>query len=142
MKVRLKNLQKAKKIDLIELRRRIGKVLCALGQEEKQIEIVLCDNRLIRELNRDFLGKDNPTDVIAFPLDGEDCQGIWGIVVISVEEADIYSRAHGLAWQEEMLRYIVHGILHLHGYKDKAADDRQRMRRKENQLLKKVESRD
>lgn len=136
MKLQLKNLQKVKKIRLNDIRRFLQAVSGEIGCSGKSLEVVLCDNALIRGLNCRFLHKDRPTDVIAFPLEGGPDTSLWGAVVVSVEEAVAYSGAHGLKWEEELARYLIHGILHLEGYDDHTPAQKRKMSRKENEILK------
>jgi len=138
MKVHLKNLQKLKKIDRSGLNRKIKEVCLCLSCDDREMEIVLCDNTMITRLNKEFFAIDRPTDVISFCLEDEISRGIWGEIIVSVEAALNYSEAHHCLWEEEMLRYIIHGILHLMGYDDHTPAEKRKMRRKENQLLQKI----
>jgi len=69
----------------------------------------------LEALNREYLGRTGPTDVIAFDLSGED-DALVGDVYISVDRAAAQAEEHGVPWKEELLRLEVHGILHLLGY--------------------------
>jgi len=97
----------------------------------KNLSVAFVTNAAIRRLNRRFLGHDYATDVLSFPLGGD----LFGEVVISAEYAAAEARRRGLPVEEELLRYVVHGILHLLGYDDHRPADRARMwKRQEREL--------
>jgi len=88
---------------------------------------LITDDRELRRLNRQFLGKNEPTDVLSFPEPGPD--GFLGEMAISVERAREEARARGHSLDEEVRVLMLHGLLHLLGM-DHAAD-RGRMARAE-----------
>lgn len=101
-----------------------------------ELSIVLCDDAFIRELNVRFLRKDRPTDVIAFAL-GED-GGAWGEVYVSVDRTAEQAAEYKVTPEQELARCVIHGILHLSGYDDATKREREGMRRKEDEYLKKL----
>jgi len=86
----------------------------------------------MRALNRRFLDHDRTTDVLSFRYDGEP---IVGDIVISPAAAMRYAHRHGLSYTQELSRYVVHGLLHWLGHKDRTADQQRKMRVMENVLL-------
>jgi probable rRNA maturation factor len=98
------------------------------------LSIALVDDRAIRRLHRDHMGLDSATDVLAFPLDGSP-GGLLGEVVASAETARREAAARGLAPADELLLYVVHGLLHLLGFDDHAPAKRRRMRAAERRAL-------
>ena len=81
------------------------------------VTVVLTGDRDIRRLNREFRGKDRPTDVLSFDIgDGLAPGEPFGDVVISVETARRQARDYDAPLVNEMQRLIVHGVLHLCGY--------------------------
>jgi probable rRNA maturation factor len=84
-----------------------------------ELAVVLAGDRLLRRLNRDYRGKDRPTDVLSFPGDG--VSGL-GDVVISVETAARNARGLGRPPLEELDVLALHGFLHVLGY-DHERDD-------------------
>jgi probable rRNA maturation factor len=84
--------------------------------------IAFVRDRLIHKLNRDYRGKDRPTDVLSFP--SGDTKSYLGDVVISTDTALRQSRRAGHSLQREIDELIIHGILHLCGY-DHETDDGQ-----------------
>jgi probable rRNA maturation factor len=84
-----------------------------------EVTLVLAGDALLRRLNRDYRGKDRPTDVLSFPGDGE--SGL-GDVVISVARAERNARELGRTLPQELDVLALHGFLHVLGY-DHEADD-------------------
>jgi probable rRNA maturation factor len=78
------------------------------------INVILIGDKEIRELNRKFRGKDKATDVLAFPM-GE--EGILGDIAISTETARRNAKNFGVKYKGELKRLVIHGALHLLGYK-------------------------
>ncbi|MEW5932762.1 MAG: rRNA maturation RNase YbeY [Bacillota bacterium] len=81
------------------------------------MSVALVSDERIRELNSRFLGRDRPTDVLAFPL-GDDAPGAWGEVVVSVDTARRQAGERNGDLQEELVLLAVHGVLHLLGRDD------------------------
>ena len=101
---------------------------------EKNLSIAFVTNAAIRKINRKFLKHDFATDVLSFPL-GTD---LVGELVISAEYAAGEASRRGLPVEEELLRYVAHGILHLLGYDDHRPADRARMWARQERELKKI----
>jgi len=99
------------------------------------INLMFVRNNVIRKYNKEFLNKDNPTDVISF--EGDINNGSAGDIIISVDKADEYSAQNNIDVDEEIARYIIHGILHCLGYKDIIDKDRRAMFKRQEELLKK-----
>lgn len=109
-----------------------------LGLEGKELSVVLLDDEGIAELNRRWLKRDRPTNVIAFPMDGPQ-DFVLGDIVISTETAQREAAERGVELREHVALLLIHGLLHLLGY-DHEADPQQeaRMRAKEEELLRAV----
>jgi probable rRNA maturation factor len=95
---------------------------------------LLADDRELRRLNRQFLGKDYPTDVLSFPEPGPD--DFLGELAISVERAREQAKLLGHSVEEEIKILMLHGVLHLLGMDHEK--DRGRMARAETRLRKKL----
>ena len=95
------------------LRRVLGGAARAL-RVEGEVALVLAGDRLLRRLNRDYRGKDRPTDVLSFPGGGE--EGGLGDVVISVETAERNARRLRRTLPQELDVLALHGFLHVLGY--------------------------
>ncbi|MCX7759750.1 MAG: rRNA maturation RNase YbeY [Hydrogenothermaceae bacterium] len=93
-------------------------ILKALNLDNVEVSITLTDDETIRQINREWRGKDKPTDVLSFPM--EETIGyryrILGDVIISIPYAKRQAHQIGFTEKEEILRLLIHGILHLLGY--------------------------
>lgn len=98
------------------LGRRVGRELKLPG---RRVNVIFTDNRAITALNRRFLGRNRPTDVLAFPapdLPGVcRAEAVAGEVYVSREQARIQARDWGMTYRSELLRLVLHGLLHLAG---------------------------
>ncbi len=81
---------------------------------DAEISLTLLDDDAIRDLNRSYLGRDRPTDVLSFSIGEEDRP--LGDVYVGVEEARRQAEEHGITVEEELVRLAVHGTLHVLGY--------------------------
>ena len=95
-------------------------VLKSLGRDGASVSLVVTDNLEIQGYNREYLGRDRPTNVISFPMnEGEALAGdasYLGDVILSVDEARDEAKKFGYLPDEMLLLYLIHGILHLSGY--------------------------
>ena len=117
----------------------VKKVVSTVLRSEKvgshSVSVLLTDNKKIRAINKKYLGHDYATDVISFGLDEKN---FLGDVVVSVEMARQKARELGIPFKEELARYLVHGVLHLIGYRDKTRRDYSKMHKKQEHILKKI----
>ncbi|MBU1367419.1 MAG: rRNA maturation RNase YbeY [Candidatus Omnitrophica bacterium] len=132
------NQQKIKRINLKELREYLKRILIFLDIPSKKISILLCDNKFIRGLNKKFFRKDSSTDVISFPLKDDFDPDYLGEVAISVEEAAKAAKQYANTWQEELVLYLVHGVLHLLDYTDRTKKHKEAMDKKQKEIIKKL----
>lgn len=124
--IHVTNEQRRVPIPAAKVRRLAGQIL-----GKRNLSIAFVTNAAIRKINRQFLKHDFATDVISFPL-GTD---LVGELVISAEFAVGEARLRKIPVEEELLRYVAHGILHLLGYDDHDPADRERMwKRQEREL--------
>ena len=84
--------------------------------ELPMVEIAVVDDEAIARVHAEFLNDPTETDAITFP---------YGEILVSCDTAARYAAEHGLNPQEELFRYMVHGLTHLHGYLDYEPEDRQ-----------------
>jgi len=105
-------------------------------EDDVEISLVLTDNAGIHELNRDYRGKDAPTDVLSFAMEeGEDATRfpgmprILGDIVISREKAAEQAETYGQSQQREEVFLFIHGLLHLLGY------DHERSKEEEKEMF-------
>ena len=95
-------------------------VLEILDHSHAEISVVFVDDEEISLLNRAYLDRDGPTNVIAFPMrEGEASDvtpELLGDVVISLDTAIREAENAGIPWRERLLALLIHGLLHLLGY--------------------------
>lgn len=97
------------------VRRAARAVLESENADELELSVTLLDDDAMRALNRDWLGRDRSTDVIAFALGAGDAEPL-GDVYIGVERAVEQAGEAGVPAREELVRLVVHGTLHVLGY--------------------------
>jgi probable rRNA maturation factor len=94
------------------------KVLEEIGRDGWDVSLLFCDDVFIRSLNTRYRQRDEPTDILSFPM-GENLEGegryLSGDIVISLETWAENARLFGVAPDEELRRLLIHGILHLDG---------------------------
>lgn len=122
-----------------DLERVAGHLLKAFGLDEGELSVVLCDDPFIHPLNRDWRGKDRPTDVLSFAQrEGEEADEddpVLGDVVISVETAARQAAERGHSLEHELRVLLVHGVLHLLGYDHEDDEEAEEMEALERDLL-------
>ena len=111
--------------------RKILRILKVVSAGELTVAYV--NNKAIQELNYRFLDKNHPTDVLCFDL--SEGNKFIADIIISTEKAGENSRIFNTSPKKEIALYLIHGILHLLGYKDYRRKDRKEMQRKANQIL-------
>ena len=123
---RLKNKRKIKAWILSEIKLQ--------NQVPGDINIIFCSDEYLLEVNKKYLRHDYYTDIITFPnQENENKTG--GDLMISVDRIKENSTDFGVAFEEELLRVIIHGILHLLGFGDKTEQEIKSMRNAENVSL-------
>jgi len=141
MQLLIENRQKKIKVDRRRLRRTANNIIRELDCRDKEISLVLVDNEQIREINRQYLNRDYPTNVIAFSQVegdfGDLNPSLLGDVVISVERAAFDSLTGGLTFDDELDFLFIHGLLHLLGYEHENTTEAeaQEMKEKADQLF-------
>lgn len=107
--------------------------------KKRSISVVFVNDRFIRRINRKYLKHDAVTDVISFPLEGG--MGVDGEVYVSLDRAKQQARDGGIPFREEVRRLVVHGTLHLLGYRDSTKREKRRMTEKEEYFLARLRNR-
>jgi probable rRNA maturation factor len=111
----------------------IRQILKEEGKKSDKISVILVDDDYLLEVNRRFLNHNYRTDVISFDL-GENGT-IDGEIYVSVDRANIQAKRYKVPNEKEVLRLIVHGVLHLSGWEDTTRSQKLRMRRRENMFI-------
>jgi len=140
----LRNRQRTRSVNLRSLRRTARTLLEELLHLPRyDLGIYLVAAPEMTHLNETFLHHHGSTDVITFdylepdwPTEpAEVAPLLHGEIFICVDEAIRQARRFGVSWRSEVVRYLVHGLLHLRGYDDRRAAARRRMKREENRLV-------
>ncbi len=135
--IETRGLKRALPFSFAAIRFVIEKILRKEHIHSAHLTFVLSSNVFIRSLNRKFLSRNEFTDCLAFDLKPKmwpkAC--LFGDIVISAETAKAVSAAGIFSYREELLRYIVHGILHLTGFDDITPGKRNKMWKRQEQLV-------
>lgn len=120
-------------LDYNRLEHWIVAVAQSYGRIVGTLSYMFCDDEEILRVNREFLSHDYYTDIITF----DDCRGrlLRGDIVISLDTVRSNSELQGVPYQAELLRVIIHGVLHLCGINDKGPGEREIMEAAENKAL-------
>jgi probable rRNA maturation factor len=116
--VDVQNEQETIPLDADRISQWAHQILEILGKDDVELSVILTDNEHIRNLNRDYLGRDSVTNVISFPQqEGEGLTGnLLGDVVISVEMASDEASEYDIDVLGRIRQLLIHGICHLIGY--------------------------
>jgi probable rRNA maturation factor len=129
-------------LDRALLARRARAVLRAVGHARSELSLALVDDDAIAALNARDRGKPGPTDVLSYSLlEGAHAErrgALLGDVVISVDTAARQARRGRRSLDDECLRLLVHGVLHLIGHDHERDEDARRMRAEERRVLRAV----
>ncbi|MBQ0909837.1 rRNA maturation RNase YbeY [Flavobacterium sp. F-328] len=111
----------------------LSRVIESENKKEGEINYIFCDDDYLHKINMEYLQHDTLTDIISFDY----CVGseINGDVFVSIERVKENASDFDVAFDEELKRVLVHGILHYCGYKDKSDDDEILMRAKEDEKI-------
>jgi probable rRNA maturation factor len=128
--VAVSNRQRRLKIDtklLAQIARRTWELV---GDTDGELSIVLVDDAMIANLNAQYHATPAPTDILSFDYgEGQ------GELIISVEHAVAQAKRFHTTPARELVLYVAHGILHLHGHDDLALRDRRRMHATQRRLM-------
>ncbi len=112
----------------------IAAVCASEGYELGDLNYIFCDDNYLLNINQKFLQHDNYTDIITF--DYTEGKLVSGDVYISIERVSENSVSYAVSLQDELLRVMAHGLLHLMKYKDKDEGHIAEMRAKEDEKIK------
>jgi len=135
-RISVRNLQKTISVNAAGLEKFAAKAVrhCLQSRKRKQTDLrklshifvwLISDRRMAR-LHRQFLGQTGPTDVLTFQH---------GEIFISAETAKRHARLFGNSIMRELQLYIIHGLLHLHGFDDRTQAEARKMRRTQEKIL-------
>jgi probable rRNA maturation factor len=147
MNVVIANRQRTKKINSRFLKQIVSDLFAELGITEAELVIQLVGAKEMARMNWQFLQHEGTTDVITFDHRNPEFQisnfklEIHGELFVCVDDAVAQAKEFGTSWQSEVVRYVVHGVLHLLGHDDLKTDLRRKMKREENRLVGRLEKR-
>lgn len=110
---------------------------------EYEVSVLVTESERVRELNRDYRGKDATTDVLSFPLfDEVGTPRQLGDIVLNRDRVYSQAKEYGHSYERELAFLTVHSMLHLMGYDHEEESDRAKMRAREELILKDIAPRD
>lgn len=139
-------------MDFTALEETVEVLLDAIGERDSTVSLRFIRDPAMRALNRDYRGKDRPTDVLSFPMYGPESfdrtarthavspsdpaagERLLGDIVISVDTAKRQSDGYDAPLGREIERLLIHGVLHLCGHDHLEPDERATMEREERRL--------
>mgnify|MGYP002627277414 CR=1 FL=1 len=142
MEVLISDEQKIINIDIDLVKEIAIEIMNSEGSpENSQLSMVFCDDEAIKELNNEYRGKNEPTDVLSFPIELENFIPeirMLGDIVISTETASRQAKEYNHSVLTEIVILLIHGLLHLHGYDHIKEEDCKKMRAREAEILKHI----
>jgi len=122
----------------VESKKAVKDLIVSLFRQENteldKIVFVFCSDEYLLEMNKQYLDHDTLTDIITFPL-SEEGKPVYGEVYISVDRIKENAKIFKASYQNELLRVMIHGALHLCGYTDKTKKSKLQMSERENFYL-------
>ena len=112
----------------------ITQTIHAEGFKLKELSYIFCSDNYLLQINRQYLNHDTYTDIITFD-NSDTAKTVLGDIFISIERIQENAAKFGITETDELHRVIIHGVLHLLGYKDKTAVTKQKMTQKEDFYL-------
>lgn len=143
IKIIIQNSQRKYPLDKKQISDWIGKILWLQGKAEAEVGLTFVNDSVIRAFNRQYRGKDAPTDVLSFSMlegiGGKLHPHFLGDVMISLERAYKEAPLFYRNYTEQLLFLLIHGLLHLLGYDhEQSRNEARRMQRREKQLFDQV----
>jgi probable rRNA maturation factor len=139
MEIYIKNQQKVIDLDLKWLAKGLAEALLHLRLQRTELSVLFVNSRRMKALNKRYRGIPKDTDVLSFPLKDEGLHHgpvMLGDIVISVPRALQQAKEFEVPFYDELLRLLVHGLLHLIGYDHEINPyQKKKMEKKEQELL-------
>ena len=149
MVIRIRNLQRSKSLNLRRVRKDLAKALVLLGLGNAELSLLFVGSKRMKQYNTAYRGIPRETDVLSFPMIEEGCAPfasphsshagpflMLGDIVVSVPKISEQAKDYGTTFYEELLRLLIHGLLHLIGYDHEAGKQpRLKMEKKEKELF-------
>ena len=128
------NFTSNKKISKTTIHKVVSEIRRELDFKVSSLVINLVTSEEITRINKKYLKHNYSTDIITFDY-SKDRKNLDAEIYISIDDAEYNSKKYDVSFHEEIMRLIVHGILHLTGYNDKKSRDRILMKKKEDLLV-------
>jgi len=140
MRISVINLQKKIPIKESRIRRIVKQILLLQNRSEAELSLVFVNDSAIKKLNKTYLKKNHTTDVLSFDFKekNQSKRLLNAEIIISLETALRNSNVFDVLLWDEIVLYLIHGILHLCGYDDRAVKDKQRMDKRQKYILSKI----
>lgn len=142
MKVLIKNLQRAIKIEKSVIEEAARKTLEWERKSQVEVSIALVNDDRMRRLNKRYRSVNETTDVLAFAMSEVNTVGcnleLLGDVVISLPQALKQAKKFKVSFDKEIARLVIHGILHLLGYDDQSAPQKKKMEERQEAILREL----
>jgi probable rRNA maturation factor len=134
--IHYRNEVKKSGVDARALKTTMRSLMSAVGHADAAISVTLVDDAEIQDINREYRGKDKPTDVLSFPLEPEPFtqEKLLGDIVISIDTAKRQAADYDAPLQREIYRLLIHGLLHVLGHDHEEAGERKKMEAEERRL--------
>ena len=113
----------------------IEKTIETEGATLGAVSYIFCSDDYLHQMNVEYLNHDTLTDVITFPYNDNPIEGD---IFISIDRVKDNAQDLGVAFDDELHRVMIHGVLHLCGYSDETDEQEAEMRQKEDEYLKKL----
>jgi probable rRNA maturation factor len=123
--------------DKLKIKRWIESVCLEYGKRKVDINFVLCSDTYLLNINQTYLNHDYYTDIITFDQ-SEKPKHLKSDIFISIERVKDNAKKNKIPFLSELHRVIIHGVLHMLGFKDKTSKERMDMRAKEDECLEKL----
>lgn len=110
------------------------------GKNDYYLSLLIADNKIIKQINKEYRNKDTETDVISFAYNETENIGglnVLGDIIISLEKVKNQSKEYGHSEEREFYYVLCHGMLHLLGYDHIEEEDKKIMRKREEETLEK-----
>lgn len=117
----------------LKIKRWIKQVVENYGYKLGEVSYVFCSDERILEVNKQYLSHDFYTDIITF--DYVERERVSGDIFISIDRVEENAQDFNVSFQQELLRVVIHGVLHLLGFEDHSQEEQQLMRQKENEAI-------
>ena len=136
----IRNRQRTRAVNVRQLER-MARILLTelLGVRDFELCVHLVRSTQMARMNAEFLKHSGSTDVITFDYhETAQRDRVAGEIFISVDDALAQARQFRTSWQSEIVRYVIHGVLHLRGFNDLKPAQRRIMKREESRLLRRI----